>query len=442
MLAPIRPSPTNPIRIASGPPGDDRAGPGRAHGAGQPGRERLGKRRLEGGEAALQSAEVDAQDRQVVRLDRREVALRLGVDQPAERVRPARDRAVDRVVGGELEEPAARRAALVELAGRVEEARPVAGGRRAAASRRGAAPGSGSSAASVAGRRGDERLEREVRVGLAPGEMAGQLADERPVAGRQAQGSVAVEGEAVAGVVDDRGAAASARGAAPSSGGREDLAREVLRLLDVRLVERVDPEDGAGDRRRDLPAERSRRRCRSDRRGRSGSPGGRLPAAARRASASPGANGLADVGQRSVGRRRGRRRTPSIASERLAIDRDDAGAVLAGALRDELLRQAPKLAIAGSARNVSLSRPALASAPMREAEAHARVDGRAPARGRRRPSPAPRRAAHRGRARSGWPARAPRRSAPSSGRRCPAGSGRPREGRRGAGSPRRSCPDR
>ena len=63
---------------------------------------------------------------------RREVAARLGVDELAERVRPARDRPVDRVVRGQLEEPADRRAALVELAGRVQEARSVAGGRGAA----------------------------------------------------------------------------------------------------------------------------------------------------------------------------------------------------------------------------------------------------------------------------------------------------------------------
>ena len=55
----------------------------------------------------------------------------LGVDELAEGVRPARDRAVVGVVGGELEEPADRGAALVELAGRVQEARPVAGRGRA-----------------------------------------------------------------------------------------------------------------------------------------------------------------------------------------------------------------------------------------------------------------------------------------------------------------------
>ena len=90
------------------------------------------QRPLEGGQAGVRvRAEVDPQDRQVVRLDRREVAGGLGVDQLAERVRPAGDRAIGRVVRGQLEEPADRRAALVELAGRVEEARAVAGRRGA-----------------------------------------------------------------------------------------------------------------------------------------------------------------------------------------------------------------------------------------------------------------------------------------------------------------------
>ena len=67
-----------------------------------------------------------------MRLDGGEVAGRLGVDELAEGVRPARDRDVGRMVRGQLEEPADRRAALVELAGRVQEARAVAGGRGAA----------------------------------------------------------------------------------------------------------------------------------------------------------------------------------------------------------------------------------------------------------------------------------------------------------------------
>src|SRR3954451_17688457 len=74
---------------------------------------------------------MDARDRQVGRLDRAEVAGRLRVDQLSERVRPARDREVVGMVGCELEEPAGRRTALVELARRMQEARPIAGGRRA-----------------------------------------------------------------------------------------------------------------------------------------------------------------------------------------------------------------------------------------------------------------------------------------------------------------------
>ena len=66
-----------------------------------------GQRPLERREPGVRiGAEVDPQDRQVVRLDRGEVARRLGVDELAEGVGPARDRHVGRVVGGQLEEPA------------------------------------------------------------------------------------------------------------------------------------------------------------------------------------------------------------------------------------------------------------------------------------------------------------------------------------------------
>ena len=91
-----------------------------------------GERPFERGQPGVGvGAEVDPQDRQVVRFDGAEVARGLGVDELAEGVRPARDVEVGRVVGGQLEEPADRRAALVELAGRVQEARAVAGRRRA-----------------------------------------------------------------------------------------------------------------------------------------------------------------------------------------------------------------------------------------------------------------------------------------------------------------------
>ncbi len=90
----------------------------------------LPRARSQGRQAGVRvRAEVDAKDRQVVGLDRGEVAGRLGVDQLPEGVRPARDRPVGRVVRGQLDEPADRRAALVELAGRMQEARAVAGRR-------------------------------------------------------------------------------------------------------------------------------------------------------------------------------------------------------------------------------------------------------------------------------------------------------------------------
>src|SRR5439155_21617876 len=92
--------------------------------------ERLTKGGLERREATLRVREVNADDRQVVALDGSEIALGLGVDQAAERVRPAGDRPVRRMVRRELEEPPSRRPALVELTGRVQEARPEPGRRR------------------------------------------------------------------------------------------------------------------------------------------------------------------------------------------------------------------------------------------------------------------------------------------------------------------------
>ena len=61
-------------------------------------------------------------------LERGEVPERLRGDERAERFVPAGNRQVTLRIGGELEEDAARRPALVELPGRVEEARPEAEG--------------------------------------------------------------------------------------------------------------------------------------------------------------------------------------------------------------------------------------------------------------------------------------------------------------------------
>ena len=156
------------------------------------------QRTLERGQAGVRvGAEVDPDDRQVVRFDRREVARRLGVDELAERVRPARDVQVGRVIRGQLEEPADRGAALVQLAGRVEEARAVAGGRRAAGpvTEQRADPGE---RVVASGGRGDERLEAQVGVRPAPREVARQLADDAVVARGQPERRVAVQGQPVA----------------------------------------------------------------------------------------------------------------------------------------------------------------------------------------------------------------------------------------------------
>ena len=101
-------------------------------------------------------------------------------------------------------------------------------------------------------RRGDERLEREVGVRPAAGEVAGQLADDVAVAGGQAERRVAVEGQPV-GRRDRRPAPASRP--SPAAPAASTSPGQLLGLLDVGLVERVDAEDRAGDRGGDLPAD-------------------------------------------------------------------------------------------------------------------------------------------------------------------------------------------
>ena len=115
--------------------------------------------------------------------------------------------------------------------------------------------------------------------------------------------------------------------------GLEQLARQLLGLLDVGLVERVDPEDRPGDRGGDLPADELGAEV--DRVG-DLDPDDRM------------AGRLEGVGQGVArGPVRLRQREPDERpvravgldrAERLGVDRHDPDAVLAGALRDELLR--------------------------------------------------------------------------------------------------------
>src|ERR1035437_4064244 len=112
MFAPMRPSPMKPSSMALC----------LLEGGGQGA--------LEGGEAGVRVwSEVDTHDRQLVVLDRASVADGLRVDQAAEGVCLTRDLEIVRVLTHELEEPADRGAALVQLPGGVEETRAVTHGR-------------------------------------------------------------------------------------------------------------------------------------------------------------------------------------------------------------------------------------------------------------------------------------------------------------------------
>ena len=173
----------------------------------------------------------------------------LRVDELAEGEGRVGDRPIDRVVRGQLEEPADRGAALVELTGRVEEAGAVAEGRGAAGGVAEEAPDPERGRVDRGGG-GDERLEREVALRAAPGEVGGERPDERDGPLGAAQGCVREEREPLA--ADERD---GRRGRDSRLLGGEDGPGQLLRLLDVRLVERVDPEHGSGDRGRHFPAD-------------------------------------------------------------------------------------------------------------------------------------------------------------------------------------------
>ena len=151
----------------------------------------------------------------------------------------------------------------------------------------------------------------------------------------------------------------------------EQVARQLLGLLDVRLVERVDAEDRAGDRGRDLPAERLGAEV--DRVGDldpDDRVAGRLERVGQGVAAAVGPAGQGEPDERPVGAV-GLDRT-----ERLEVDRDDPDAVLAGALGDELLGPGAEARdlVVGQERQLVAAR--LGEGPDGEPERDARVGRR------------------------------------------------------------------
>ena len=110
---------------------------------------------------------------------------------------------------------------------------------------------------------------------------------------------------------------------------------QLLGLLDVGLVERVDAQDGAGDGGRDLPAHELGAEVD---RVVDGDPDDRVSGLGEGGrQRRPRAGGAVGQGDPDEGAIRSRR--PDVA-ERLQVDGHDPDAVLAGALRDELLQPA------------------------------------------------------------------------------------------------------
>ena len=261
MLAPMRPSPAMTRSIVSVPP----SLPGCAA------RVRRSCSREGLAEAASSSAspastsspEVDAEGRQAVAAEGREVAQGLGsMSMPNVSLRPGMGTSAGAATG-ELDEAADRRAALVELAGRVQEARPVAERRGPPVpSRSRACSARSSSRARLAWGRCRRRSGGSRRSGTRPRCCAQRRHQVAPVARRPSPPGLRVRAQ--------RAAAGGRlhRGRRPSwAKTLEDARRVVLGLGDVGLVERV---DARGRRRRPrwrTPSGRTRRRPRRRRRG-------------------------------------------------------------------------------------------------------------------------------------------------------------------------------
>ncbi len=180
-----------------------------------------------------------------MRREHARVARRLVGDQLAEGERAIRNREVFSGRLGDLQEYSDGRSALVELAGRVQEARSPAEGD--------GTPGTGRE--NVA-QFGEVRMRDTVHVGLdgqvtVVGEMREQLVD---------------HGLQVARAIDHVGGAANldsvfGEGRRDRRGGLiQQRASGDLRRLDVGLVERVDAEQATRDRDRILPGQQLRAR--------------------------------------------------------------------------------------------------------------------------------------------------------------------------------------
>ena len=210
-----------------------------------------------------------------------EVAGGLGVEQTPERERLAGDGQVDADLVDDLDEDAAIGAALVELAGGVEKAGAEAERRRDAVAVAQLQP-RGLESGRVRRGAGQVGLDREIVALVDAGEEGGEV-----VVGLQ-RGRV----------------------------GLEEASRGVLRLFDVGLVEGVDAEDLAGDGGGELPAEEL----------------GAQPVCAGEGDDDGGLGSVLDAerDEEAVGAVDGGR------ADGLALDGDDADALFAGRLGDQL----------------------------------------------------------------------------------------------------------
>ena len=287
----------------------------------------------------LQRAQRARQITSQVHPERTTVALRQNLEiapslcrlHHAERVRLPRHRNIQRVIARDLQEYARIRPTLVALARRVEKARAELEARRDAPRVAHADP-DGLQRALVRLGHLDVREQREVVAVGQAAEVRGEEPGQAP-----AVPECPVEHGGIRRVSEQRNLPLGEEG---SLGGQRSgalvigrqLARRDLAGLDVRLVERVDPEDRAGHRHGDFPAEELLSQVvfvvQIEADHRVAGPRQRLERLVlcrvrRRSQTRVDEEAVAAV--RLGGR------------ERLAVDRDDALAILAGGLADQLL---------------------------------------------------------------------------------------------------------
>ena len=229
-------------------------------------------------------------------------------------------------------------------------------------------------AASRLGRRGDERLDREVRVRLAAGEVAGQLPDDAAVARGEPERRVAVQGQRAVGGERPRGVSI-----APPLSSRSRvscLASSTLGWSNGSMPSTI-PATAVANSQRQASAPRSIGSLKRDADDRVA---GGLEGCGELVASAVVRAGQVEADEDAV------RAVVGDVAERLEVDRDDPDAALAGALGDQLLQPRPEAADLVVGQECQLVAPVGGQRADGDAERERPGSSRGPAGGRRRAS--------------------------------------------------------